>query len=80
MGGGVFLGKEGEGEAVLVEGHPEEDDYGEHEAEGHDAVLGVLLAKLGFRLGIGVLAGSGLGGRCCNDLLEGALETIVDAY
>ena len=38
-GGCVVAGKEGQGESVLVEGHPEEDHYGEDEAEAHDALF-----------------------------------------
>ena len=71
---GVLVGEVGERGAVLVEGHPEEDDDGEDKAKGHDAVGRFLLRELG--LGV---AGSGrgrLGGIV--GMLEGAAEGVVD--
>ena len=53
---GVVTGEPGEGLSVLVEGHPEEDDHGEHHDEGRDAVAGLLGAELHH----GGIAGSSL--------------------
>ena len=57
-----------------MEGHPEEDDHGKHEQQGHDALLGLFLAQLGLgsgSSGFGLLAGI-LG------VAEGAAGQVVD--
>ena len=76
LSGYIVAGEVGEGGAVLVEGHPEEDYYCEDEAEADDALLGLRGGEL---VGLVVHGGSGgillVGGE---HLLEGALEAVVD--
>ena len=45
-GRGVVAGEPGQRLTVLVEGHPEEYDDGKHQAQGHDALLGLFLREL----------------------------------
>ena len=46
LGSRVVTGEEGQGETVLLEGHPEEDNHCEDEQQGHDTGLGLLLGEL----------------------------------
>ena len=72
---GVVAGEIGERRAVLVEGHPEEDDDGEDEAEGDDAVLGLLGRQFDHVLaGGGRLLGVDVG------VLEPGTEAEVDGH
>ena len=59
---GVVTGKPGERLTVLVEGHPEEDDHGEHHDEGGDAVFGLFGGELHYRgAALGGLLGGNIG-------------------
>ena len=57
----VVAGKPRERLTVLVERHPEEDDDGKHEAEGHDAVLRLLRGELDVALVLCLLLGGNVG-------------------
>ena len=71
-GSRVVAGKPGERLAVLVECHPEEDDDGKNEAEGHDAVLGLLRGELDVALVLCLLLGGHVG------MLEPAARSHID--
>ena len=61
-----------------MEGHPEEDDHGEHQAEGHDALLGLLIRQLWL-----IDSGSGLGVILLLAALrvaESGAEHVIDGY
>ena len=59
-----------------MEGHPEEDHHGEHQAQGNDALLGLLLRELGLGGNGGSLVGGGL--LATLGVTERAAESIVD--
>ena len=71
----IVASKESKGVTILMECHPEEDNYGKHEAKANDALFGFALRE--FRnVGCSIIAG--LVVFACKHMAIGATESIID--